>query len=112
MNRNSPQRGRAERLPGRRSQSFLSPFEELFDPVRLFDDFFNRNLPLDMEGSPRFAPTVEVSESEKEYLVSVGLPGVKKQNINVDCSENMLTITAERKEEPQLNSRGSSRFYG
>jgi HSP20 family protein len=42
-------------------------------------------------------PTVEVQEAEKEYVVSVDLPGVALEDIDLRFSEGLLTVRAERK---------------
>jgi HSP20 family protein len=42
-------------------------------------------------------PTVEVQEAEKEYLVSVDLPGVEQKDIDISFADGMLTVKAERK---------------
>jgi HSP20 family protein len=42
-------------------------------------------------------PTVEVQEAEKEYLVTVDLPGVELKDIDLSFSDGVLTVKAERK---------------
>jgi HSP20 family protein len=42
-------------------------------------------------------PTVEVQEAEKEYLVTVDLPGVELKDIDLSFNEGMLTLKAERR---------------
>jgi HSP20 family protein len=42
-------------------------------------------------------PTVEVQEAEKEYRVTVDLPGVDLKDIELSFSEGMLTIKAQRR---------------
>jgi HSP20 family protein len=42
-------------------------------------------------------PTVEVREAEKEYLVTVDLPGVELKDIALSFSDGVLTLKAERK---------------
>ena len=63
----------------------------------LFSDFFNDDFfaPIDF-GQKSF--NADVKESEKEYLVCAELPGVKKENINLDFKDNYLTISAKRDE--------------
>ena len=47
--------------------------------------------------SPRALPSVEVQEQEKEYRVSVDLPGIEMKDIDLSFSEGLLTLKAERK---------------
>ena len=44
-----------------------------------------------------FKPAVNTREGEYAYHVEVDLPGVKKEDIKVDITGNMLTISGERK---------------
>lgn len=108
----------AERLPvSKRSGMSLSPFfEDFWEPMRLFDDFFRRDyLPSMSMAEPQWlSPAIDVEETDSEYLVYADLPGVKKEDINVECSENQLTITAERKYESVEGRKRDrqERFYG
>lgn len=44
-----------------------------------------------------FTPTVNTREGEHAYHIEVDLPGVKKEDINVDVKDGVLTISGERK---------------
>lgn len=50
----------------------------------------------DMENR-MYQPLSEVRENENEYKVSVQLPGIKKEDINIELDKNTLTISAESK---------------
>jgi HSP20 family protein len=54
---------------------------------------------LGAEGSRVWSPAVDVSESEKSYTVTVELPGAGKDDVNVECHENVLTVRGEKKSE-------------
>ena len=44
-----------------------------------------------------FTPSVNTREDEKGYYIEVDLPGVKKEDINIDLNDKILTISGERK---------------
>jgi len=44
-----------------------------------------------------FVPTVNTREGDDAYYIEVDLPGVKKEDINIDVDDNTLTISGERK---------------
>ena len=46
-----------------------------------------------------WSPAVDVSESDKSYAVTVELAGAKKDDVSIECHENMLTIKGEKKSE-------------
>jgi len=45
-----------------------------------------------------WAPSVDISETEAEYLIRAELPAVKKEDVHVTLDEGMLTISGERKQ--------------
>lgn len=70
-----------------------------------FDDFYNM---LDSFFEDSYSPLrslsrdtfkLDVQDNETEYLIEAELPGVNKDEINIEINENRLTIGLERKEE-------------
>lgn len=45
------------------------------------------------------APTIDVSESDKELTVTAELPGVAEQDMNLSLENNVLTIKGEKRAE-------------
>jgi HSP20 family protein len=80
----------------------------------LFRGFFK---PVRWEGT-RTPMTIklDVTENEKGYLVHAEIPGVKKDDINVDIDGNQVTITAEVKREWEKKEGDkmlrSERYFG
>lgn len=56
---------------------------------------------LSMKKVSTWRPAVEITQSEKEYKVKIQLPGVKKDDINVELDNDFMTITAEIEEEKE-----------
>ena len=48
-----------------------------------------------------WAPLVDISESDKEYMIKAELPDVKKDDVKLSMEEGTLTITGERKFEKE-----------
>jgi HSP20 family protein len=46
-----------------------------------------------------WSPAVDVTENETSYAVSAELPGADKNDIGVECHENVLTIKGEKRDE-------------
>lgn len=60
-------------------------------------------------------PDVEAFERKGEFVVRADLPGMTKDNINVEVQDNQLIIRGERKEEKEQKEKGyyaSERSYG
>jgi HSP20 family protein len=87
---------------------------------RIFDDFgFGRlrsRQPLrGMLSSELWSPDVEVFHRGSECVIRVDLPGLSKDDVKVDVTENQLTIEGERHREHDEEREGvyrSERSYG
>lgn len=55
-----------------------------------------------------WAPAVNISETDKAYLIRADLPDVKKEDVSVKCEKSTLTIQGERK---QQKTEDSERFH-
>jgi HSP20 family protein len=50
---------------------------------------------------PEWAPLVDISEDDREYLIKAELPEVKREDVKVTAEEGTLTIMGERKFEKE-----------
>ena len=79
----------------------FDPFNEIVDD--LFKGFFVRPVAYDGRGAadtPRLK--VDVSEKDGAYQVIADLPGVKKEDIQVQIDGAQVTLSAEVKREKQV----------
>jgi HSP20 family protein len=84
---------------------------------RLFDDFFTGFPPSGWltGGAGKLSPSVEVAETDKEITVTAELPGLDEKDIEVNLSDNVLTLKGEKKSEKEEKSKTvyrSERSYG
>jgi HSP20 family protein len=84
---------------------------------RLFDDFFRAPTPFGGSQWPVGAamPRIDVEESDSEYRVSAELPGIDEKDVNLTLTDNVLTISGEKKaerEEKDKNYYLSERSFG
>ncbi len=71
-----------------------------FEFPDLFDRFLNDNLLRNKSAlSDYTVPAVNVSEDDKKYEVDVAAPGMEKKDFNIDITDNVLTVSAEKQEE-------------
>ncbi len=99
------------------------PFREMEDLQRrmssLFDwsPFRRSSLTAGEENItvPEWAPLVDISEDDKEYLIKAELPEVQKDDVQVTVDNGTLTIAGERKAEKEEKGRRFHRmecYYG
>lgn len=77
-------------------------------PLRIsnwIDDIFEDALNWPRVTSSTFVPELNVYETDKEFEVSVALPGMNKDDIEINFNAGVLTISGERKMEQKENGR-------
>lgn len=52
-----------------------------------------------------FAPSIDISETDKQYMIDVEVPGIKKDDIDLNIENNTLTISGERKFEKKEDNK-------
>ena len=96
-----------------------------WDPFAEVDTLFNRLMPsaflrssLALGGNGKkleWAPSADISETDKEYVIRAELPAVKKEDVQVTLDEGMITIKGERKQQKEDKNEKFHRiesFYG
>ena len=58
------------------------------------------------EDMDKLSMPVEVTDKEKEYNIRAELPGVKKEDLDIDVEKNTITIRAKKEEENEEGSKG------
>lgn len=83
------------------------PFKELNELENRLSTIFGR-APVRKNGEKdeamtvaQWAPLVDITEDDKEYLIKAELPEVKKDDFKVTVQDGILTITGERKSEKE-----------
>jgi HSP20 family protein len=85
---------------------------------RLFDDV-TRNLGMAGPALTQMMPSMDVTESDKEIVVTAELPGLERKDVDISIEDDILTIRGEKKIEVQpddknktKNQQLSERAYG
>lgn len=96
------------------SQLIPKRFEELFD--RNFGDILGNFVTRSDEFNHLKQIRLDIKEDDAGYTVHAELPGVKKEDINVQIDGNMLSIEAESKQEKEEKEGEKvlhkERYYG
>jgi HSP20 family protein len=71
----------------------------------LFDSFFQDHFAPTNDAGDLIAPRTNIAESEKDYQISMELPGVDEKDIQVEMNEGHLIVSAERKDERETKDK-------
>jgi len=78
-------------------------FEDWKRPLSMLSPFRWTDLRTDLY---EISPTVDIYEEGNEMVMKADLPGIKKGDIKVELTENVLTITGEKKKVEKTETEG------
>jgi HSP20 family protein len=91
-------------------------FLSLLPGIDVFDRFFNDLALPDLFGEERaLVPAFDISETEKEYVITGEIPGMDVKDLNVTLLDGILTVKGEKKQEKEENDENYhrvERHYG
>jgi HSP20 family protein len=95
-----------------------SPFFALQHRMnRMFDDFLGE--PFDLLGTntagSMFMPPMNISETEKDIVITADMPGVEEKDLDISIVKGELTIKGEKKKETEEKNKNyyrMERSYG
>ena len=81
---------------------------------KLFDERVDRFVDGDIQ-TRMWEPLVDIYEEDDKFVIKAEIPGVKKEDIDIQIENNILTIKGERKIEKETkkeNFHRAERYYG
>jgi HSP20 family protein len=88
----------------------MSPFALMREFTNEMDRAFRTTGLPASEVAGMWSPTVDVRQCDGDLVVTAEVPGLKKEEINVELSEDALVIEGERKREHKEDHEGYHRF--
>jgi len=104
--------------PFRMLERFANEIDTVFDDFGLGRSWFSprsTRLAGRGTGTDLWVPQIEVTQQANELVVRADLPGLKKDDIQVDVTDNEITLSGERRREEETERGGvyrSERSYG
>jgi len=95
-----------------------------WDPFREMEDVFDRYSKAlswprlggqEIMNRGDWAPRVDISETEKEFIIKAEIPEVKKEEVKISVDNGVLNIQGERKQEKEEKGKKFhrvERYYG
>lgn len=75
-------------------------------------DRFFRNDFVDLWDDPRMltVPSINISENRQNYQVKLALPGIKKEDINIEVDGSTITVSSEQNTETSSEDQGEQQY--
>lgn len=104
-------------VPWREKETGLGLFSDLEDFQREMNRLFDVTLrnPKAGNGKSMIVPAVDIIDEKDQIKVKAELPGMKKEEIEVNLEDDILSIKGEKKEEKEIKEKDymrSERYYG
>lgn len=88
----------------------MNPFTMMREFTEEMDNIFKGNIPAIPAAPEVWAPKVDVQRSNGDLVVTAELPGLKKEEVKVEMTEEALVLTGERKLEHKEDHQGYHRY--
>ncbi|HAO47337.1 MAG TPA: heat-shock protein Hsp20 [Chitinophagaceae bacterium] len=79
------------------------------DFLKPWNNWFDTNNGGSLWGNVLTVPAVNIVEHKDEFKISLAVPGMKKEDFKIDVEGDMLTISAETKEEKEEKEKKYTR---
>lgn len=86
----------------------LTPSDLFREMDRMFD--FTPYQGSNIYDEREFSPASELMEEENHYMLSIDIPGMKKEDIKIEVADGTLIISGERKNERRTDTNQIHRF--
>jgi HSP20 family protein len=73
------------------------PFEDLFKLQKQMNKYFSPEYAATQKDLAAWRPRVDVRETDKQFVIHAELPGLTKEQVNVELDQGVLTLSGERK---------------
>ena len=83
------------------------PFEEIRKTQERLNLLFEDFMPMKKWGGGNvFTPAIDIKEEENKLLVTTDLPGINKEDIEINLKEDMIEISAKTEKEKETEEKG------
>jgi HSP20 family protein len=91
-------------IPG---PTLWDPFEEIRKTQERLNLLFEDFMPMKkLGGGNVFTPAIDIKEEENKLLITTDLPGINKEDIEINLKEDMLEISAKTGKEKETEEEG------
>jgi HSP20 family protein len=83
------------------------PFEEIRRTQERLNQLFEDFMPMEEWGGGKvFTPAIDIKDEEDKLVVTTDLPGINKENVEINLKEDMLEISAKSGKEQETEEEG------
>ncbi len=91
------------RVPGRNILNIKNEID------RIYDEVFGEGRENE-ESLGRFIPAVNIEETDQDFLLTMELPGLEKQDVKITFQDGKLHISGDKQEDDDMNKRNFLKY--
>ena len=88
---------------------FYDQWQDPFAQMIMMRNQMDRNMRQVFADTGMFSPRMDMKQTDKEYIITMDIPGMDKDKINIENKNGMLTISGERQSETKDNK--NNQYY-
>lgn len=88
---------------------FYDQWQDPFAQMIMMRNQMDRNMRQVIADTGMYSPRMDMKQTDKEYIITMDIPGMDKDKINVENKNGMLTISGERQSE--TNDNKNNQYY-
>ncbi len=77
---------------------------------RLFDDALHKDFDKFQDSFTSWYPSTDIYETKDAYVFKLEVPGLSKEDINIEFNDNTLSVKGEKKEEKEVKKENYHRI--
>ena len=74
-----------------------------------FEEFLPEERLISFDSKFDLVPAANIEDKDSEFVISMAVPGVKKEDINVEVHDNIITISSEKEDSSEETEKNYSR---
>ncbi|MCC4765277.1 Hsp20 family protein [Methanosarcina sp. DH1] len=83
------------------------PFEEIRRTQERLNQLFEDFMPMEEWGGGKvYTPAIDIKEEDDKLIVTTDLPGINKEDVQINLKEDMLEISAKTGKEKETEEEG------
>ncbi|MDR7666107.1 Hsp20/alpha crystallin family protein [Methanosarcina sp. Z-7115] len=83
------------------------PFEEIRKTQERLNQLFEDFIPMEEWGGGKvYTPAIDIKDEEDKLVVTTDLPGINKEDVEINLKEDMLEISAKSGKEKETEEEG------
>ncbi len=89
----------------------VSPWRELDEMTNRLSRMFDDGVTASSEGRSAWLPAVNVEETRDELVLTAELPGMRREDVEIELENNVLTLSGQKEETRTQGGEEERRFH-